>query len=76
VNQVQSTGDQNLAAQAATRAAGAYSQPQSFQPIGNFFEGWTKNYLNNQVARAYDPNVAPLFPSWGGGQSSQRVVNN
>jgi hypothetical protein len=77
VNQVQASADPNLAAQAATRTAAAYQTPQSLQPIGNFFEGWSRNYLNNQVARAYDPNVAPLFPSWGGQQeqSSQRVVN-
>lgn len=75
VNQVQASADPNLAAQAATRTASAYYQPQSFQPIGNFFEGWTRNYLANQVARAYDPNVPNLFSSWGSGNNSQRVVN-
>lgn len=74
VNQVQASADPNLAAQAATRTAAAYSVPQSFQPIGNFFEGWSRNYLANQTARAYDPNVPNLFSSWGSGSSS-RVVN-
>lgn len=72
VNQVQASADPNLAAQSATRTAAAYDQPLSVKPVGNFFEGWTRNYLANQVAREYDPSVQPLF-SWGSSDGG-RVV--
>lgn len=73
VSQLNASADPGQAGSAALRTAQAYQQPTSFTPIGNAFEDFTRNYLANQTARAYDPSVAPMF-SWGGGGSS-RIVN-
>lgn len=73
VSQLNASADPGQASEAAVRTAAAYSQPTSFAPIGNLFEDWTRNYLANQSARAYDPSVAPLF-SWNSGGASSRVV--
>jgi hypothetical protein len=73
VAQLQASGDPGSAANLALRTAQAYEQPTSFAPIGNFFEGWTRNYLANETARQYNPNQQqqPMF-GWGG--TAQRVV--
>lgn len=75
VSQLNASADPGQAGAAALRTAQAYQQPTSFTPIGNVFEDWTRNYLANQTARAYDPGVQPLF-SWGSGSGgSSRIVN-
>lgn len=76
VSQLQASGDPDSTAQLAMASAKAYRAPTSFQPIGNFFEDWTRNYAANQQARAYDPNVQPLFnfAGAGGGGSSSRII--
>lgn len=71
VSQLQASSDPGSAGALAQRTAASFQTPTSYAPIGNFFEGWTKNYLANQTAQQYNPSTAPLF-SWGG--STQRVV--
>lgn len=74
VSQLNASADPGQAGAAALRTAQAYQKPTSFAPIGDMFADWTRNYLANQTARAYDPGVQPMF-SWGGGQGSSRIVN-
>lgn len=73
--QAQASADPGAAYAQSLRTAQNFQQPLSFQPIGNFFQNWTQNYLSNQTARQYDPQIQPLF-SWGGdsGGSSMRAV--
>lgn len=73
ISQLNASADPGQAGAAAARTAAAYSQPTSFQPIGDVFEGFTRNYLANQTARAYDPSVAPMF-SWDSSGGSSRIV--
>jgi hypothetical protein len=70
--QLQASADPGAAANLALRTAQAYQKPTSYAPIGNFFKEWTGNFIANNEARQYDPNVAPLF-GWGG--ETQRMVN-
>lgn len=70
--QLEASADPGAAANLALRTAQAYTKPTSYAPIGNFFKGWTENFIANNEARQYDPNVAPLF-GWGG--ETQRMVN-
>lgn len=70
--QLQASADPGSAANLAVRTAQAYEKPTSFEPIGNFFETWTRNYLANETARLYNPNQQPMF---GWGTPTQRVVN-
>jgi hypothetical protein len=72
VSQLNASADPGQASSAALRTAQAYQQPNSFAPIGDMFASWERNYLSNQVARAYDPSVSPLF-SWSSGGSGRNV---
>jgi hypothetical protein len=72
--QLNASADPGQASAAALRTAQAYQQPTSFSPITNVFEDWTRNYLANQTARAYDPAVQPMF-SWNSNNGgSSRIV--
>ena len=70
--QLEASADPGAASNLALRTAQAYAKPTSYAPIGNFFKEWTGNFIANNEARQYDPNVAPLF-GWGG--ETQRMVN-
>lgn len=70
--QLEASADPGAASNLALRTAQAYTKPTSYAPIGNFFKEWTGNFIANNEARQYDPNVAPLF-GWGG--ETQRMVN-
>lgn len=72
ISQLEASADPGAAASLATRTAQAYEVPQTFQPIGQFFETWTRNYLANKTAEQYNPNQQPQF-AWG--NTSQRIVN-
>jgi hypothetical protein len=71
-SQLEASADPGAATNLALRTAQAYAKPTSYAPIGNFFKEWTGNFIANNEARQYDPNVAPLF-GWGG--ETQRMVN-
>lgn len=65
VAQLNASADPSFAAQQAVRSAGAFSAPQSFAPIGDAFASFTNHYVNNQIAKSYNDQTAPLFPAWG-----------
>ena len=73
VAQNEAAGDPGSAANLALRTAQAYETPTNFAPIGNFFQNWTQNYLQNQEARQYAPasGGGEMFP-WG--TTTQRTV--
>lgn len=74
VAQLEASGDADATAQLALNTANAYRAPSAFQPIGNFFEDWTRNYAANQQARAYDDTVQPLFNFGSNSKSSLSTV--
>lgn len=74
VSQLQASADPTASAQLASANAARFSAPQTFTPIGNFFQNWTNTYLANQQARAYDDSVPAMFDWGGGGSSSSRIV--
>lgn len=76
VNQLQSTGDSQVAANSALARASLMRQPTSYEPLGDMFGNVTNAMALNQIARAYDPSVKSIVPNlklFGGGSSS-RVV--
>jgi hypothetical protein len=53
--QLQASADPTTASQQALAAAGQFSLPGAFQPIGNLFQNFAQMYANNQIAKAYQP---------------------
>lgn len=54
-SQLLASADPTTASQQALSAAGSYSLPSAFQPIGNLFQNFAQMYANNQYAKAYQP---------------------
>lgn len=74
VSQLEASGDADATAQLALSQARAYRAPTAIGPVGSFFEDWTRNYVANQVARTYDPNVPQLFNYGQTGGGSMKTV--
>lgn len=55
IAQLQASADPTSAAQQALSAAGTYSLPSAWAPIGNMFGNFAQIYAANQTAQAYNP---------------------
>lgn len=59
VNQLIASGNPGQSSQAALSAAGQFSAPSAFAPVGNFFNNWSSLYGASQLANAYSSYLNP-----------------
>lgn len=72
INQLNATGDPNIASQQAVAAASTLRLPSTFAPIGNLFSDLTNQYVNKNLMGIWNNAGTGTGSVWGGG----RVTNS
>lgn len=61
INQLNATGDPNIAAQGAVQSAANLRLPSTFAPVGSLFQTFAQQYVNRNLANLYNQGNGSFY---------------